>query len=201
MITKIKYFIGNTFHIKKWSNNYERNISPVAIYDVYWFVVRNHFDLYNNLTLYYKHRHIITPAPLYPLTTKMPTILISAKETPYKRMAYRHYTNTIFVHPSMLYINPIEYRAVLVHEMVHHVYMTIKLSYGGVRNVFNKHGIGGYEKDPEEFVADYWRLYYEGYGEDFIIDTLADWYFKGDERKFISKKMINHFQTAGYIPM
>lgn len=198
VIFKIKYFIGNTFHIRQWSDNYNRNISNEALNDAYIYVVTKHRELYNKLNDYYKGRNIAIPLKKYDINL-IPKIKItnSKQLVPHKIMAYDEACFTIYVHHSMLYLNPIEYRSLLVHEVIHHVYHCILLSYGGIRWTFKNNAIGIYEQDPEEFVADYWRLFYEGYDENSILKYLSEWYFKNDT---ITYDIIIRLQNWGYIP-
>lgn len=201
MILKLKHFIGNTFHIKKWSDNYQINISFESFYDTYNYVVLKHKHLYKLLQEYCEHRGMICYFNKY--NNKIyPHIKITDDNNrlPYKMMAYNKGTQTIIIHSNMLYKNPIEFRGLLVHEIIHHIYSTIHVSYGLFRHAFNVHSIGDYEKDPEEFIADYWRLCYEGYYKEYIIKRLAEWYFYDDKDCTITRQIVAAMEHYGFIP-
>lgn len=194
----IKHYIGNIFHIKSWSNNYERNISNQALYDAYNYVVTTHLTLYDKLDNYYKERHICIPLKKYD-NKLQPTIEITYDKH-YSLMTYNIYTNIIRVYYKTLYLNPIMYRSILVHEIIHHIYNNLHLSYAGIKWIFKANAIGEYEQDPEEFIADYWRLFYEGCNEDTIVKYLANWYLKSDDKYIVAKRIITRLQNWGYIP-
>lgn len=201
MLDRIKHFIGNIFHIKKWSDNYKRNKSFEVFYDVYNFVFFQHSYLEKLLKKYYNDRHIIC-SPIKYNYKYYPYIEITKDKfkVPHKRMSYCKPIATIYIHPNMLYSNPIEFRSLLVHEIVHHIYRSINLSYGMFRDTFNKYAKGTYEKDPEEFIADYWRLCYEGYLENDIVKQLAKWYINDDKDYNITREIVRLMKNYGFIP-
>lgn len=201
MLNKIKHFIGNILHIKKWSDNYKRNKSFESFVDAYSYVISKYNYLYKKLENYYKDRHIVCNIIKYN-RTYYPQIIITKDKfnVPHKRMSYCKSNSIIYVHPNMLYLNPIEFRSLLVHEIIHHIYRSVNLSYGAFRDIFNKNGKGIYEKDPEEFIADYWRLCYEGYLENDIVKQLAEWYINDDKDCSITKEIVELMEHYGFIP-
>ena len=198
-ILRIKHTIGNIFHIKSWSDNYERNTSREALFDAYFYVTKIFEILYYKLDKYYINRGIIIPLAKYDCNI-IPSIQIT-KDILHKIMGYDFSNKTILIHPNSLYLKPIEYRSLLVHEIIHHIYTTIHITYGEFKPYFRIYGKSNYEKNPEEFIADYWRLYYEGYNEDSIAKYLGEWYFNGDDNIDKAYTIIRRLQNCGYIPI
>ena len=202
MFIKVKHYIGNIFHIKSWSDNYKRNNSFESFIDAYYYVIYTHNYLYNLLEKYYKNRNIVCHLIKYNCKNK-PRVEITRSRyaVPYKMMSYDKSTLTIYIHPNMLYKDPIEFRSLLVHELIHHVYSSINLSYGLFRKIFQYRAKSKYEKDPEEFIADYWRLCYKGYLRDDIIKQLANWYINDDKDYTTTNRIVTLMEDCGYIPI
>lgn len=197
MFDKIKGIVGNIINNSKLSSNYNTNLEDAALNDAKSYV----YTLYDNLRKYIddrycRHNYKNSTLP----STSLPYLDIDYIDGDIDGYAeYLKYSCSIRIPSKTLYLQPLIYRGILVHEVFHHV-----VAYGRV--IFGDLDIPVTSmkcKEPiEELVCYGWQFNYLGYSFKDIVDRFVKEFLpvKNNTTKTFTRVLVYNLMADGFIP-